>query len=216
MPSRRAVLGAGSLAAASGLAGCSVLESSPGEPARFGRGATAPADPELVALDDARVGDQPRGRMESSTAAFERSDGRLVVVSFHRVQAGASAFGSDWRYVNVRGEHDWRDVAGSVTASETNMTTVDADSPDAAFRLVSETSDRTRAWRVRLPEPSSQAVAYRFRTTFEPADPLDDGDALASIRGRTKLTDGSLLGGSTQLDATLELVYGDTTVEGSE
>lgn len=207
------MLGAGSLAAASGLAGCSVLGSSPGEPARFGRGATAPADPELVALDDGRVGDQPRGRMESSTAAFERADGSLVVVSFHRVQAGASVFGSDWRYVNVHGEHDWSGVAGSVTASETNMTTIDADSPDVAFRLASETSDRTRAWRVVLPEPSSQAVAYRFRTTFEPATELTDGDALAAIRGRTKLTDGSLLGGSKQLDATLELVYGDTTAE---
>ncbi|MFC6952003.1 hypothetical protein [Halorubellus litoreus] len=216
MPSRRAVLGAGSLAAATGLAGCSALGSSSGEPARFGRGATAPADPELVALDDARSGGAPRGELESSTAAFERADGSLVVVSFHRVRSGASAFGSEWRYANVRGEHDWRGVDGEVTAAETNMTTVDADSPDAAFRLASETSDRLRSWTVTLPEPSSQGVAYRFRTTFAPATEFTDGDALATIRGRTKLTDGSLLDGTEKVDATLELVYGDTTTDGSE
>lgn len=213
MPSRRAVLGAGSLAAASGLAGCAASGSESGEPARFGRGATAPADPELVALDDARSGSGPRGVLESSTAAFERADGSIVVVSFHRVRSGASAFGSDWRYAAVRGEHDWTAAEGAVTAAETNMTTVDADSPDAAFRLASETGDRLRSWRVELPEPSTQGVAYRFRTTFDPASEFADGDALATVRGRTRLTDGSLLDGTETADATLELVYGDTTAE---
>ncbi|WP_323674596.1 hypothetical protein [Halorubellus sp. PRR65] len=214
MVRRRSVLGVGALAGASALAGCSVLGSeSEGTPARFGRGATAPADPELVALDDARAGSGPRGVLESSTAAFERADGTLVVVSFHRVRSGASAFGSDWRYANVRGEHDWTAADGRVTAAETNMTSVDADSPDAAFRLAASTGDRTRSWRVVLPEPSTQGVAYRFRTTFDPATEFTDGDALATIRGGTRLTDGSVLDGTQTVDATLELVYGDTTAE---
>jgi hypothetical protein len=213
MPSRRAVLGAGSVVAASALAGCGVLGGEDGEPARFGRGATAPADPEVVALADAETGEAPAGRMASSTAAFERADGRIVVVGFHRIRAGEVAFGSGFRYANVESAHDWSATEGSVVGEQTNTTTVDADSPDAAFRVASASGDRSRSWRVALPEPSTDAVAYRFRTTFDPAGQPTAGDALATVRGASKLTDGSLLGGTKSVEATLELVYGDTTVE---
>lgn len=207
------MLGAGSVASASALAGCGVLGGETGEPARFGRGATAPADPEVVALADAETGERPAGRMASSTAAFERADGRIVVVSFHRIRAGEVAFGTGYRYANVEGVHDWSTVDGTVVGAQTNTTTVDADSPDVAFRVASESSDRSRSWRVVLPEPSTQAVAYRFRTTFDPASAPTEGDALATVRGGSKLTDGSLIGGTKSIDANLELVYGDTTVE---
>jgi hypothetical protein len=215
MTSRRSVLGASGLAATVGLAGCAALGSgsSEGEPARFGRGATAPADPQVVALDETRVGEESKGVLEASTAAFERADGSVVVVSFTRVLAGAATTGSDWRYASIRGEHDWTALDGEVTASETNMTTIDADSPDVAFRLASERGERTRSWRVSPPEPSARSVAYRFRTTFEPANQPTDGDALATIEGGANLTDGSLLFGSDTVDATLELVYGDTDSE---
>ena len=207
------MLGAGSVAAASALAGCGGLGGEDGEAARFGRGATAPADPEVVAVADAETGARPAGRMASSAAAFERADGRIVVVGFHRVRAGEVAFGSGYRYAKVRSTHDWSAVEGSVVGVQTNTTTVDADSPDAAFRVASEAGDRSRSWRVDLPEPGTDAVAYRFRTTFEPANAPAEGDALATVRGASKLTDGSLIGGTTSIDATLELVYGDTTVE---
>jgi len=207
------VLGVGSVAAASALAGCNVLGGEDGESARFGRGATAPADPEVVAVADAETGAEPVGRMASSTAAFERADGRIVVVGFHRVRAGEVAFGSGYRYANVRSTHDWSAVEGSVVGAQTNTTTVDEESPDAAFRVASETGDRSRSWRVTLPEPATDAVAYRFRTTFEPANAPAEGDALATVRGASKLTDGSLLGGTKSIEATLELVYGDTSVE---
>lgn len=207
------MLGTGSVAAASALAGCGALGGEEGEPARFGRGATAPADPEVVALADAETGGRPAGRMASSTAAFERADGRIVVVGFHRIRAGEVAFGSGYRYANVRSAHDWSAVEGSVVGAQTNTTTVDADSPDAAFRVASETGDRSRSWRVDLPEPATDAVAYRFRTTFDPASAPAEGDALATVRGASTLTDGSLVGGTTSIEATLELVYGDTSVE---
>jgi hypothetical protein len=213
MPSRRIVLGAGAVAAASALAGCSVLGGEEGEPARFGRGATAPTDPEVVALADAETGERPVGRMASSTAAFERADGRIVVVGFHRIRAGEAAFGSGYRYATVESAHDWSTVEGMMVGAQTNTTTVDADSPDAAFRVASASDDRSRSWRVTLPEPSTDAVAYRFRTTFEPANEPTEGDALATVRGASTLTDGSLFGGTTSIEATLELVYGDTTVE---
>jgi hypothetical protein len=213
MLSRRAVLGTGSVVAASALAGCGALGDSEGEPARFGRGATAPADPELVAVADAETGSRPVGRMASSTAAFERADGRIVVVGFHRIRAGEVTFGSGFRYANVESVHDWSAVEGSLVAAQTNTTTVDADSSDAVFRVLSESADRSRSWRVNLPDPSTDAVAYRFRTTFEPASAPTTGDALATVRGGSELTDGSLFGGRKSVEATLELVYGDTTVE---
>lgn len=207
------MLGTGSVVAASALAGCGTLGGEEGDPARFGRGATAPADPEVVALADAETGEEPVGRMASSTAAFERADGRIVVVSFHRIRAGEVAFGSGYRYANVEGVHDWSTVEGSMVGAQTNTTTVAADSPDVAFRVASASSDRSRSWRVDLPEPSTDAVAYRFRTTFEPASAPTEGDALATVRGASKLTDGSLIGGDGSIEASLDLVHGDTTVE---
>lgn len=216
---RRAVLGASGLAVASGLAGCSVLgsdESDVGQPARFGRGATAPANPEVVALSDTAAGGRPKGRLESSTAAFEKEGGEIVVVSYHRVAAGAAAFSSEWRYADVGATHDWTAADGELTATETNMTTVDADSPDVAFRLAAEASEGSRSWRVVLPEPSTQSVAYRFRSEFEPATSVTDGDELATVTGSTELTDGSLIGGTTTVETEHALVYGDMATDENE
>jgi len=208
MVSRRSVLGASGLGVASALAGCSALGGSEGEagvPARFGRGASAPADPTVVALADSTAGGESKGRLESSSAAFEREGGGLVVVSYHRVAVG----GSGWKYADVRATHDWTAMDGGVAGTETNMTTVEADSPDAAFRLVSERGDGVRSWRAVLPEPSTQAVAYRFRTAFDPESPPSEDDALATLSGASDLTDGSLLGGTETVETEHELVYGD-------
>jgi hypothetical protein len=211
MVSRRSVLGASGLGAASALAGCSGFRGESGGsgvPARFGRGASAPATSTVVAFADSTAGDASTGRLESSSAAFEREDGELVVVSYHRVVAGDPG----WRYVAVGATHDWTAVSGAVAGVETNMTTGPADSPDAALRLASERGDRTRSWRVVLPEPSTQSVAFRFRTAFEPATELEAGDALTTVSGTTELTDGSFLGERETVATEHVLVHGDTPV----
>jgi len=204
------VLGAAATGVAVGVAGCSSAGGESGSAARFGRGAAAPADPTVVALADSTRGDQPAGRLESSSATFERENGRLVLVSYHRVAAGDAAFSSGWRYVDVRADHDWRDVDGEVVAAETNMTTIPDDSPDESFRLAASAEPGRRTWRVTLPEPDARSVAYRFRTEFESTADLAAGAGLARVVGGTKLTEGGLLGGSEVVETEHALVYGDT------
>lgn len=210
MTGRRELLGATAAGVAAGLAGCADVGDEQGSAARFGRGATAPAEPEVVALADSTGGGRPTGRIESSSATFERANGRLVLVSYHRVVAGDAAFSSGWRYVDVRADHDWREVDGEVVAAATNTTTIPVDSPDAAFRLVASSEPGRRTWRVALPEPDTRAVAYRFRTEFEPAGDLAAGTELARVVGGTKLTEGGLLGGNELVETEQSLVYGDT------
>jgi hypothetical protein len=213
MPSRRSLLAASGTAAATALAGCSVLAGGPdGSAANVDEDRDLrPEGGDLVARAAAERIGCPRGDVELRATAHEGSDGDLQVLTGIEVRPGERGCDSDWRHAGVDATHDWSEVTAAdesfVTGTETNVRYADTDDPEV--RLENTSNTETGEWGVRrASDDGGIRETYAFRSTYAGAT-VGAGDDLATVTAEVPFSTGGLLGESETVTLSETLVYGE-------
>lgn len=209
MASRRALLAAVATSATGG--GCATLVGTQGTPGSFRDDwARAPDDADIVArsVDDAEGAAE--GSIRTVGTAYENTEPHeVVLVSEHRVRAGALGSSSGWEHSGIEVTHDWTAGGRQTSLVSYSSNTPQTDDADPDVRTRNHTSGEIGHWEVTQTRPSDSVTTYRFRSTGISEREPATGEDLLATGATARFAESGWFGESSELAVDLSLTYGE-------
>lgn len=207
MPSRRALLGAGTTTTVTALAGCTTVFGSDGTHEFDHDGDSLPTADTTVAASDSTDWQPEEGYIDANGLVHELDDDSgFVLVTEYRVES----HGDDWLHSRFQTKHEWSlPTRTEVAEFDSNTRRTDE---DPQFDLDVEERGESIEWELSLVDPKTRPLTYQFASKIEDANP-QPGDRIADVRFFAEYEEDGFLGAERETGSSLRLDYGDGAAE---